>query len=81
VQPDKPEEQGVRLGFAGAGQSPKREQDNPVVDAPDEVPPIVPALSQAKDVGALVIPVFKAQLAAGAEQMQEQVADAESPSG
>ena len=68
------------LGFAGARQSPKPEQDKPVVAAPDDGPPIVPA-SQPKDVEALVISVDKAQLVADAEQMQEQVANAESPSG
>ena len=59
VQPDKPEEQVVGLGFAGARQSPKRGQDNPGVDAPDAVPHIVPAPSQPKNVAALVILVKK----------------------
>ena len=80
AQPDKPEEQGVRLGLMDVMASPKREQDKPVAAAPDDGPPIVPA-SQPKDVEALVIVVKKDQLKADAEQMQEQVAKAESPSG
>ncbi len=71
----------MELGLLDVMASPKREQDNPVVAAPADVPHIVPALSQPKDVGALVIVVKKDQLKADAEQMQEQVAKAESPSG
>ncbi len=59
-QPDKLEEQVVELGLVDAMEDLQQLQDNPVVAAPPDGPPIVPALSQPKDVEALVIMVMKA---------------------